>query len=76
MKKKSLGRGLTELLGEIEESYDKELTSDSQNYKQIKLSKIKPNPFQPRKKFDKTALQELSESIKKLSMTNSLLISS
>jgi ParB family chromosome partitioning protein len=75
MKKKSLGRGLTELLGEIEESYDKELTSDSQNYKQIKLSKIKPNPFQPRKKFDKTALQELSESIKKHGQIQPILVS-
>jgi len=62
-KTQALGRGLGELLGEIEEAYDNEI-SPSKTVLDIPLSNIKVNPFQPRKHFDEKALQELSESIK------------
>ncbi len=62
-KSKSLGRGLGELLGEIEEAYDSEVPS-SESIVEIPLSKIRPNPFQPRKHFDEKSLAELAESIK------------
>ncbi len=61
--KQALGRGLGELLGEIEEAYDNEV-SPSKSVLEIPLSNIKTNPYQPRKHFDEKALQELSESIK------------
>ena len=62
-KSKSLGRGLGELLGEIEEAYDSEVPS-SESVIEVTLSKIKPNPFQPRKHFDEKSLAELADSIK------------
>jgi len=63
-KSQALGRGLGELLGEIEEAYDNEI-SPSKSVLEIPLSNIKVNPFQPRKHFDEKALAELSESIKR-----------
>jgi len=62
-KTQALGRGLGELLGEIEEAYDNEI-SPSKSLLEIPLNNIKVNPFQPRKHFDEKALAELSESIK------------
>jgi len=63
-KTQALGRGLGELLGEIEEAYDNEI-SPSKSLLEIPLNNIKVNPFQPRKYFDEKALAELSESIKR-----------
>lgn len=62
-KSQALGRGLGELLGEIEEAYDNEI-SPSRSVIEIPLNNIKVNPFQPRKHFDEKALAELSDSIK------------
>ncbi|MEA1918152.1 MAG: ParB/RepB/Spo0J family partition protein [Campylobacterota bacterium] len=59
----SLGRGLGELLGEMEAAYDSDVPKQ---YKVVEIptSQISPNPYQPRKSFDEKSLQELSESIK------------
>ena len=62
-KVKSLGRGLGELLGEIEEAYESEMPS-SDSVVELSLSQIKANPYQPRKHFDEHSLAELAESIK------------
>jgi len=62
-KTKSLGRGLGELLGEIEEAYDNEVPKNSEVL-EIPLGSIKVNPYQPRKSFDQKSLEELSHSIK------------
>lgn len=59
----ALGRGLGELLGEIEEAYNNEVPN-SDKVLEIPLSSIKPNPYQPRRSFDQASLHELSESIK------------
>lgn len=37
---------------------------------EIKTDQIKPNPFQPRKEFDKEKLQELADSIKSVGLIN------
>ncbi|MGB5966257.1 MAG: ParB/RepB/Spo0J family partition protein [Sulfurimonadaceae bacterium] len=63
IKAKSLGRGLGELLGEIEEAYDSEVPS-SESVVDLPLSQIKANPYQPRKHFDERSLAELADSIK------------
>lgn len=63
VKTQALGRGLGELLGEIEEAYDNEI-SPSKSILEIPLGNIKVNPYQPRKHFDERALQELADSIK------------
>jgi ParB family chromosome partitioning protein len=62
-KASALGRGLGALLSEIEEAYDNELPKKG-GVEEILLSKIRPNPYQPRKHFDPESLAELSESIK------------
>lgn len=64
MKSQKLGRGLDALLGEIDEAYENE-GSQHDVVLEIPLKDIRPNPFQPRKTFDETALLELAESIKK-----------
>lgn len=55
-----LGRGLESLLGPI----SKEQAAAQGNLRELPLSQVKPNPFQPRTHFEPEALQELSESIK------------
>ncbi|MCT7482282.1 ParB/RepB/Spo0J family partition protein [Aliarcobacter cryaerophilus] len=60
----ALGRGLGELLGEVETAYGKSSGNSNSGVKKIELSLIKPNPNQPRKIFDEEKLQELSASIK------------
>jgi ParB family chromosome partitioning protein len=62
-KASALGRGLGALLSEIEEAYDNELPKRG-GVEEIALSKIRPNPYQPRKHFDPESLAELAESIK------------
>ena len=60
----ALGRGLGELLGEVETAYGKSAGNSNSGVNKIELSLIKPNPNQPRKIFDEEKLQELSYSIK------------
>lgn len=59
-KKGGLGRGIEALFEEntIEEPVNGETVQD------VKLSLIRPNPYQPRRTFDSAALQELADSIK------------
>jgi len=68
----ALGRGLGDILSEVEEAYEKDLSGiDSfelekagERVEEIHVDAITPNPFQPRKHFDEKALQELSDSVK------------
>lgn len=68
-KKKALGRGLEQLFdSEVLdfETFETNIldSSSDDDIKQISLSEIRSNPYQPRKKFDEEALKELAESIK------------
>ena len=68
----ALGRGLGDILSEVEEAYEKdlsgiesfELEEAGERVEDIRVDAITPNPFQPRKHFDEKALQELSDSVK------------
>ena len=63
--KKGLGRGLSSLIG------------DNTNLKRnnnVSISSIIPNKYQPRKKFDKEALQELTQSIKERGVIQPLIV--
>jgi ParB family chromosome partitioning protein len=60
-KKEALGRGLGSLI-----TMDDLQTSGSSSINEIELSKIIPNPDQPRSIFDEEALEELAASIKSL----------
>ena len=59
----ALGRGLSELLGEVESAYESNSELNQDSVKEISLSQITPNPFQPRKIFDEEKLKELANSI-------------
>ncbi len=74
MKSMKLGRGLDALLGEIDEAYENE-GSQRDEIMEISLKDIRPNPFQPRKTFDDTALSELSESIKNDGLLQPIVVS-
>jgi len=62
MAKRSLGRGLGDILGEVAEAYEKEIPQNE--VVEIPLEEIRKNPYQPRKHFDQAALRELADSIK------------
>ncbi|MFZ0573956.1 MAG: ParB/RepB/Spo0J family partition protein, partial [Candidatus Cybelea sp.] len=57
--KRGLGRGLAALLGESVVP----ISSSQDIVREIPLTEITPNPFQPRKTFDGAALDELKASI-------------
>ncbi len=59
----ALGRGLGELLGEVESAYESNNTLAKKDILEINVDQIDPNPYQPRKVFDEQKLQELSNSI-------------
>ncbi|MGM0533274.1 MAG: ParB/RepB/Spo0J family partition protein [Campylobacterota bacterium] len=61
-----LGRGLGDILSEVDEAYESEITAKSSvdDIYELDIANIIPNPHQPRKSFDQSALKELSASIK------------
>ncbi len=59
-----LGRGLGAILEEVEEAYMHN-AGGSDFVKELPLSNISVNPFQPRKQFDPESIAELGESIKR-----------
>lgn len=68
-KKRALGRGLEQLFNnenldvtKLEQTIYE--TATNEEIIDIELSKLRPNPYQPRKVFDDEALKELSASIK------------
>lgn len=58
-KQSGLGRGIEALL----EENDFNEISDNETVQDVKLSLIRPNPYQPRRTFDQKALRELASSI-------------
>ena len=60
----ALGRGLGELLGEVESAYESSTRNNKSGVNKIDVASIKANPNQPRKIFDEEKLNDLSESIK------------
>ena len=69
-KRRALGKGLEQLFNdesmnfsEFEESIVEEAKKNNEII-EVKLDELRPNPYQPRKVFDETALNELALSIK------------
>ncbi len=68
----ALGKGLGEILEEVGLAYESELKENgrfadeeiAERIREINLDLIDPNPYQPRKYFDKDRLKELADSIK------------
>jgi len=63
--KKGLGRGLSSLIGE---------TKVESNKNQLPISDIVPNKYQPRKIFDETNLEDLTNSIKERGMIQPIIV--
>ena len=63
--KKGLGRGLSSLIG------DSEVTK---NKATISISSIVRNKYQPRKKFEKESLEELTNSIKERGIIQPIIV--
>ncbi|MBO8172167.1 MAG: ParB/RepB/Spo0J family partition protein [Bacillaceae bacterium] len=56
-KQQRLGRGLDALIPSLD-------VKDDDHIIEVGIAEIRPNPYQPRKKFDKKSLEELCQSIK------------
>ena len=63
--KKGLGRGLSSLIGDS----DVKITNNK-----ISISSIIPNKYQPRKKFDKSSLEELTASIRERGIIQPIIV--
>ena len=63
--KKGLGRGLSSLIGETKVETIKN---------QLPVSDLKPNKYQPRKNFDETNLEDLTNSIKERGMIQPIIV--
>ena len=68
-KRRALGRGLEELFYNEPIDYNKVeekilIETPKDEIKMVKIDELRSNPYQPRKVFDETALQELAASIK------------
>jgi len=63
MAKAALGRGLGELLGEVEIAYETGDETVKSDIVELDVDIIQVNPYQPRKIFNEEKLQELSDSI-------------
>lgn len=69
MKKRGLGRGIGELMRELNENdshlaFSSSLDDSGGEFKKLPIEYLKQSPFQPRRDIDKSALEELAESIK------------
>ena len=67
MKRRSLGRGLDSLI-------PKNLETESGGYQMVSTDLLRPNPSQPRKQFEQSALEELAESIKEKGVIQPLIV--
>ena len=68
-KKKALGRGLEQLFNSEVldfDTFENNIIDNAKesDIKELPVSEIRPNPYQPRKTFNQEALQELADSIK------------
>lgn len=72
-KKPALGKGLSAILGDIDELYENELSSTSLK-EEVDLDKIKVNPAQPRQEFKDESIEELASSIKEYGLIQPVII--
>lgn len=74
-----LGKGLNSIFGQdvskvLEDIQNGDVKTEKQEQTKIDIDQIRPNPYQPRKVFDDTALQELSQSIKQHGVFTPILV--
>ena len=78
-KQKGLGRGLDSIFGSNVEQFLDDIQSSAKEVPgrrevEIAIDEIRPNPYQPRKEFDQTALNELADSIRTHGIFTPLLV--
>jgi ParB family chromosome partitioning protein len=80
-KKKGLGRGLANLLGEAEAAYRSETggsgalaAGPARGTRTLPLAELRPGKFQPRRHFDEAALDELAQSLKAHGLLQPILV--
>jgi ParB family chromosome partitioning protein len=69
-----LGRGLSALLEEIESQAPESGTAERKPDTLVPLSRLHPNPNQPRRQFDQPALAELADSLRRQGMLQPILV--
>lgn len=72
-KKRGLGRGLSALMADVNETETQSSKTDSATH-MIPIEKIFPNPDQPRKTFNESDLDELSASIEERGIIQPLIV--
>ena len=76
--RKKLGKGLGSIFGDNVDEVINEINKGEKEARGerigIKISEIRPNPYQPRKTFDEAALKELAESIKERGVFQPVLV--
>lgn len=70
MSKRRLGKGIDALI----QSQDQEAPPQVEGITEVAVSALKPNPNQPRKHFDETALGELADSIREKGVLQPILV--
>lgn len=78
-KKRALGKGLEQLFSNERLDFDQMEhkivnETDDKDIKDIPLSEIRSNPYQPRKSFDEQALNELASSIKEHGVVQPIIV--
>lgn len=78
-KQHGLGKGLDSIFGSNVEQFLDDIQNNSaeapgRREVEIPIEEIRPNPYQPRKEFEKKALQELADSIKTHGIFTPLLV--
>lgn len=78
-KQRGLGKGLNSIFGQDVEQYLDDIQNNAaeapgRREVELPIEEIRPNPYQPRKEFDKKALEELCESIKTHGIFTPLLV--
>ena len=78
-KRKALGKGLEQLFSNEVINFEKfesdvVASTKESDIKQIKLSEIRSNPYQPRRTFNEDSLNELAESIKEHGIVQPIIV--
>jgi len=72
--RKGLGRGLSALLAEVDDSQSSEPTQTRAQPQALPLDKLFPNPEQPRRSFSPEALEDLTASIREKGVIQPLIV--
>jgi len=71
-KRQGLGRGLSALLGEDSEDYAS--LDRARSSKEVPIESLRPNPYQPRRRFDSAELESLVASVREKGILQPILV--